>query len=136
MKTTMTKLTSLFLLLALALSFCACGDPWAEAIYKEDATLGEGAVSFTFEVVCDEHLVTFTINTDKEILGDALLELGLVAGEESQYGLYVKRVNGVLADFDQGGYWWSLAVNGEGAMVGVDSTAIEAGAVYRFTRTK
>lgn len=138
MKITAKTLTSLLLLAVLLFSFSACQapDPWAEAIYTVDTTLGEGATTFTFEVVCNENKVTFTINTDKEMLGDALLALGLIAGEDSQYGLYVKRVNGVLADYDQGGYWWALYVNGEGAMVGVDSTPVEAGATYRFAREK
>ena len=138
MKKTLSTLTSLLLLLALVLSFAACPatDPWADAIYTEDTTLGEGAVSFTFEVVCGEHKVTFTVNTDEEMLGDALLELGLIAGDEGPYGLYVKRVNGVLADYDVDGYFWALYVNGTGAMVGVDSTPVEASAVYRFAREK
>ena len=138
MQRTKLTFTSLLLLAVLLFSFSACQapDPWADAIYTADTTLGEGATTFTFEVVCDEHKVTFTINTDKEILGDALIELGLVAGEDSAYGLYVKRVNGVLADYDQGGYWWALYVNGEGAPVGVDSTPVEAGTTYRFARTK
>lgn len=137
MKRTVSTLTSLFLLLALVLSLGACGgDPWAEAVYTADTTLGEGGTQFTFEVVCGEHLVTFTVNTDEGMLGDALLDVGLIAGDTGPYGLYVKRVNDVLADYDVDGYFWALYVKGEAAMVGVDATPVEAGAVYRFAREK
>ena len=145
MKRTLTSLTSLLLLLALFLSFGACvtpetpeipADPWSEAVYTTDTELGEGDVTFTFEVVCGENKVTFTIHTDEEILGDALVRLDLLEGEEGAYGLYVKRVNGVLSDYDVDASYWSLLVNGEYAMVGVDSTPVEAGAVYCFMRVK
>ena len=138
MKKTLSTFTSLLLLLALLLSFAACPatDPWADAVYTEDATLGEGAVRFTFEVVCGENKVTFTVNTDEEILGDALIELGLIAGDEGPYGLYVKRVNGILADYDVDGHFWALYVKGKAAMVGVDGTPVEGGAVYRLAREK
>jgi hypothetical protein len=139
MKRTVLSITSLLLLLALVFSFGACqapADPWADAIYTEDTTLGEGGTQFTFEVVCGENKVTFTIHTDEEILGDALVRLDLLEGEEGAYGLYVKRVNGVLSDYDVDASYWSLLVNGEYAMVGVDSTPVEAGAVYCFMRVK
>ena len=138
MKRTVSTLTSLLLLFALLCSFGACApkDPWADAIYTADTTLGTGAVSFTLEVVCGENTVTFTVNTDEEMLGDALLSLGLIEGEEGPYGLYVKRVNGVLADYNIDGYFWALYVKGEAAMVGVDSTPLEAGASYRLAREK
>ena len=46
-----------------------------------------------------------TINTDKEILRDALEEHNLISGEQGAYGLYVKVVNGIKADYDEdGGY--------------------------------
>ena len=48
-------------------------------------------------------------------------KLGLIEGESSAYGLYVKRVCGVLADYDVDATYWALYVNGESSMVGVDS---------------
>ena len=139
MKRTVLSITSLFRLLALALSLGACqapADPWADAVYTTDTTLGEGGTQFTFEVVCGENKVTFTVSTDEEMLGDALLALGLLEGEDGPYGLYVKRVNDVLSDYDVDASYWSRLINGEYAMVGVDSTPVEAGAVYCFMRVK
>ena len=65
-------------------------------------------------------------------LGAALLSLGLIAGEDSEYGLYVKTVNDVTVDYDQDGKYWAFYVDGEYAATGVDSTDITAGATYTF----
>ena len=48
----------------------------------------QGAKTFTVEVVhADGSTRTFTYHTDEEYLGAVLLAEGLIAGEESQYGL-------------------------------------------------
>ena len=95
--------------------------------------LGEGKTQFNFTVVDGEGKETaFEIHTDKTTVGEALLELGLIAGEESTYGLYVKTVNGITADYDKDQTYWAFYVNGEYGMTGVDSTNVEAGATYSF----
>ena len=95
--------------------------------------LGEGATVFHFTVVDkDGNETAFEIHTDKETVGDALLEHNLIAGDDSEYGLYVKTVNGITADYDADGTYWAFYVNGEYAMSGVDTTTIEAGATYAF----
>ena len=60
------------------------------------------------------------------------MSLGLIAGEDSEYGLYVKTVNGVTVDYDQDGKYWAFYVDGEYAATGVDSTDITTGATYTF----
>ncbi len=101
---------------------------------QEDATvLGEGDTSFTFTVIgTDGNEVAFLINTDKETVGEALLELELIDGENGDYGLYVKTVNGITLDFDKDGKYWAFYANGEYAMSGVDTTEIKDGATYSF----
>ena len=69
-------------------------------------------------------------------MGDALTELGLIAGEESDYGLYVKTVNGVTLDYDADGAYWAFYVNGEYAQTGVDATTITEGDAYSFKAEK
>ena len=103
-----------------------------------DATeLGEGQVAFDFIVVDkDGNETKFVIHTDAETVGAALLEHGLIEGEESQYGLYVKKVNGILADYDVDQTYWGFYVDGEYAMSGVDSTTIEEGKSYSFKVSK
>ena len=109
---------------------------WSSAVYTEDTELGEGAKTFEFVVEADGYTVTFTINTDAETVGKALLDLGLIEGEDSQWGLYVKKVNGMLADYDVDGTYWAFYVNGGYGMYGVDSTPIAEGEVYSFVRSK
>lgn len=109
---------------------------WKDALYKEDTTLGEGKTTFTFVVSIDESKITFTVNTDKEKLDEALLEVGLIEGDNSEYGLYVKKVNGIVADWSIDGSWWGFFVNGESSNVGVSFIDVEAGAQYGFTYTK
>ena len=95
--------------------------------------LGEGKTQFNFTVVDKDGKETaFDIHTDKTTVGEALLELGLIAGEEGAYGLYVKQVNGITADYDVDQTYWAFYVNGEYGMTGVDVTNIEAGATYSF----
>lgn len=95
--------------------------------------LGEGAKTFDFTVSdFDGKKTAFIIHTDKETVGDALLELGLIAGDESEFGLYVKTVNGITADFDKDGKYWAFYIDGEYAMSGVDVTTIENGKTYAF----
>ncbi len=99
--------------------------------------LGEGQTQFTFEVVDkDGNKTLFEIHTDKKTVGDALLELGLIEGENSAYGLYVKKVNGIVADYDKDKTYWAFYVNDAYATTGVDSTDVVAGATYSFRVSK
>lgn len=97
----------------------------------ESQTLGEGETSFTLDVADkDGNSWEFTINTNEDTVGAALLNLGLISGDESEWGLYVKTVNGITADYDTDGTYWAFYINGEYAQTGVDSTPVEAGATY------
>lgn len=109
---------------------------WADALYTEDTTLGEGETEIFVSVIIDEKTVKFTIKTDKEKLGDALTEVKLVEGEQGPYGLYIKKVNGISAVYETDSAYWSLSLNGEAAVTGADSVDISAGAQYELTYTK
>ncbi|MDE5932708.1 MAG: DUF4430 domain-containing protein [Lachnospiraceae bacterium] len=99
----------------------------------EATVLGEGSTSFSFTVVDkDGNETQFEIHTDKETVGDALTELALISGDESEYGLYVKTVNGITADYDADGVYWAFYINGEYAATGVDSTPVTEGESYSF----
>jgi len=87
-------------------------------------------------VIVGEQSVTFTIKTDAETLGDALLAHNLIAGDQGDFGLYVKAVNGITADYDVDQSYWGFSKNGEYMMTGVDGTAIADGEVYELTYTK
>ena len=138
-KTQFTKLLSaivcIVLIAAMALCMTACNDntttdPVSLGITE---TAPKAETKFTFGVVDVEGKETsFEISTDKTIVGDALLEEGLIAGEDSEYGLYVKTVNGITLDYDKDGKYWAFYVDGAYASAGVDTTEIESGATYSF----
>ena len=109
---------------------------WANATYLTDAEFGEGAKTVKVKVIVGEQSVTFTIKTDAETLGDALLAHSLIAGDQGDFGLYVKVVNGITADYDVDQSYWGFSKNGEYMMTGVDGTAIADGEVYELTYTK
>jgi len=100
---------------------------------KDEPVADVSTKSFTFIVVdADGNEETFEVTTDADTVGEALLDEGLIAGEESQYGLYVKTVNGLTVDYDRDGAYWSFYVDGEYAMSGADTTEIEDGQTYSF----
>lgn len=105
MKKTMRSTISVVLVIFCLIGLTACSNAadaglWADATYTEDTQLGDGAKTVVVEVTAGEKTVTFTVKTDKETVGDALLEHNLVTGEQSAYGLFVKAVNGITADYD------------------------------------
>lgn len=144
MKRTLSAILCSALIAAMALTATACGNenttPETDAssavvstVNTGVTTLGEGKTAFNLNVVDkDNNSTAFVINTDKETVGDALQELDLISGEESTYGLYVKTVNGITADYDVDGTYWAFYINGEYATSGVDTTNITEGATYEF----
>ena len=103
------------------------------AVLADGSVLGNGEKVFPLTVVDKEGKeIQFEIHTDKTTVGDALMELGLIAGEEGQYGLFVKTVNGVTVDYDTDGVYWAFYINGEYAQTGVDATEIKEGENYSF----
>lgn len=132
----------LVLIAAMALFAVGCSDNSnsgaSEAPKSTEATVsaivtGKGQRVFDFEVTdLDGKVTAFEIHTDKELVGDALEELGLLEGEDGPYGLYVKTVNGITADYDKDGKYWAFYVDGAYASQGVDSTKIEEGKAYAF----
>lgn len=151
-KTNMKKMLSLFLcvvlIAAMALLTTACDNyilnllGYGQETTAETTTEGnidEGTEaplvkkSFTFIVVDKNgNKTAFNLSTDKSTVGDALLEEGLIEGEPGAYGLYVKKVNGIVADYDIDRTYWAFYVNGEYAFSGVDTTPVEEGATYSF----
>lgn len=125
----------------LAGAFAACakkdlGVLWENAVYTEDTTLGEGKTTITLDVIAGESKVTFTLKTDKTVLGDVLKDNKLVEGDEGEFGLYINSVNGIEASWEKDQAYWSVSKNGVALMTGVDSTDIADGEKYELTYTK
>ncbi len=114
------------LIAAMALSVTGCGSTTTET------TTAQGV---SFEVVVTDvegNETTFSYTTTKATVGEALVEEGLISGEDSDYGLYVTTVNGITLDWDADQMYWAFYIDGEYAMTGVDSTEVTEGAVYSF----
>ena len=148
-KKLLSLILSMMLIVAMALCTTACGGKKSttedsqvktESSTSEKAStsddnnvLGEGNTEFTCTVVDKEGNETvFEIHTDKTTVGEALLEVGLIDGDMEDYGLYVKEVNGITADYDVDGTYWAFYINDEYASTGVDSTNITEGDNYSF----
>ncbi len=151
MKTTkaLKKILSGFLCAALiatmALSVTGCDNDKKSSESSEQSSssqsnvqsVGKGKTTFDFTVTdTEENETQFDVHTDKTTVGEALLELDIIAGDNSEYGLYVKTVNGITLDFDNDGYYWAFYVNGEYAQTGVDLTDIKDGEAYAFRAEK
>ena len=135
------RILALMLVLVMsALVLTACGgtsdDPFDNATYKKDTTLGEGAKTVTVTVTVNENKVVFTLKTDGATLADALLETGLAEGDMGAYGLYIKKVNGITADYDVDASYWSLYVDGKAASTGADGFTLAGGESFELIYTK
>lgn len=98
---------------------------------------GEGSTEFVFKVCsASDELKTYTVRTDKKTVGEALLDAGLISGEDGDYGLYVKTVDGETHDYDKDGMYWAFYEDDAYALKGVDSTEIKAGVEYSFKAAK
>ena len=133
----MKRLLSLALALLMICSMCiftvSCGETNEKMLYTEDATLGTGAKTITFNVEHkDGTKIKFTIKTDRSLLSDALLEHNLIEGENGEFGIYVKKVNGITQDYDIDKSYWALYIDGEYALTGAYSTEITDGGEYTF----
>ena len=160
---TVKKSFALVLALVLALGMTACGngessssetassaassEVSSEAVSSEAASsevasseaAGEeetaGSKTITLTVVHGDGTSNdITVSTDAENLRDALEAEGIIAGEDSSYGMFVQTVDGETADDGQQ-EWWCLTKGGEMWNYGVDDTEIADGDVYEFTLT-
>ncbi|MBD5551607.1 MAG: DUF4430 domain-containing protein [Lachnospiraceae bacterium] len=130
------------LIVAMALFTTGCNgskEGWTSGTFNESdlqadsGQIGEGSTVFSFTVADqDGNETQYEVHTDKETVGEALLELGMIDGDESEYGLYVKTVDGITADYDTDGVYWAFYINDEYALTGVDSTNITEGDRYSF----
>ena len=129
--TKMKRFLSVLLVLALTaaafMSITGCEKP------KGDNS--EKTISVT--VIDDKgEKTTFTITTNSPNLRGALEQEKLVEGEESQYGLYVKVVNGLRADYEADGAYWGFYMGGILLPSGIDDTIISDGDKYEIKYEK
>ena len=75
--------------------------------------------------------------SDKFLLfEEALTEKKLVEGEEGPYGMYIKKVTAITADYDVDQSFWSLSQNGTPLSTGASGAEIKGGEHFEFIHTK
>ena len=151
MKRLLLILTSLLLILACTFSMFACdlieeettaetlaeGEEieaaglWANATYRSNVTLGEGAKTVNFTVEAEGKMITVTLKTDKSTLGEAMYEHELINDPS-----FFDTLNGIVASWSADQAYWAF-YEGETMMPhGVNDENIEGGESYRFVYTK
>ena len=134
----MKKLLSLLLCLVMVLTMAACTSAPAETTSTPAQTTSAPSAGIPFTVIVtdsDGTETTFRYTSDAASVGEALLNEGLITGDESEYGLYITAVNGITADWTTENAYWAFYIDGAYAETGVDSTPITEGAVYSLTKT-
>ena len=95
-----------------------------------------GSKAYTVTVVHkDGSVKDFSYRTDEEYLAGALLEEGLVSGEDTQYGLTIITVDGEDAVWATDNAYWSILVNGEYATTGASEIPVYDGSTYTLEYT-
>lgn len=74
--------------------------------------------------------------TEGATLRSALESINLIEGDESEFGLYVKVVDGETADYDKDGAYWGFYQNGEYMMSGVDTSFVKDGDSFEIKYAK
>lgn len=112
----------------LSLLLCACGNkaPVADGTEK----------TFTIQVVhADGTVMEKEITTTQQFLAHALFDEKILVEEEAlTTGMYLI-VDGEEASWEKDKAYWGFYVNGEYAIEGMNTTEIEAGAVYKLEYT-
>lgn len=85
-----------------------------------------GQKTVVVNVIVDGQKETFTANTQEVYLRGLLEQMELIEGVESDYGLYVQKVNGIAAD-ESLEQWWKFSLNGEMLQTGVDTALFADG---------
>lgn len=98
-----------------------------------EATQPVAKYNFTLEIVHkDGQKKTIPVATNEEKLGVYLEKEGIIEGAEGPYGMYIAKVEGEKAVYEEDNAYWAFYIDGEYALTGVDQTQIESGKVYQL----
>ena len=131
----LSMLLVVFIIAAAMCASCAPRTTDLGATIIAEKEVGEGAKTITFTAVDGENQATvFTVHTDAEFLRGALEPHGIIAGDASDFGLWVTTVNGIVAN-SSNQEWWKLYEGEAMSNYGVDTQAIVDGGSYTFALT-
>lgn len=111
------------------------GSVWDSAKYTEDTEIGEGTLAVKIEVTADNRTITLTVKTDEANLEKILTENNLVEGDESEFGLFIKSVNGIRADYDLDHAYWAIQKDGAPTPTGANQITVADGETYALVYT-
>ena len=104
---------------------------WANATYRSNVTLGNGAKTVSFTVEAEGKMITVTIKTDKATLGEAMYEHELI-NDPSFFNV----LNGIEASWEKDQAYWAFYKGDTRMPHGVNDENIHGGESYRFVYTK
>jgi len=137
MKTTVKTAISVVLSVVFILCLVSCGDKvdatglWENATYLKDTTVGKGEKTVLVDIEAGDQKITLTVKTDKETLGAALFELGIINDAS-----FFDTANGIKADWNTDKAYWGFYEGENYMMVGVNDVKISGGEHYRLVYTK
>lgn len=102
-------------------------------IFMPQGNPGAKTIGITV-VMADASEKEYTLHTDQEFLRGALEEENLIAGTESEFGLFVTKVAGVEVNAANE-EWWCFTKDGEMVMTGVDTTPVADNDHFEITLT-
>ena len=136
MKKTLLSASALILAVITLLCFVSCEKVdatgiWENATYLSDTTVGKGEKTVTVEIVAAEQSITLTLKTDKNDLGTALYELGIINDPA-----FFDTCNGILASWEKDQAYWAFKQNGKMLNYGVNDAKISGGESFSIEYTK
>ena len=134
-----TLLSSSAVILAVITLFClvSCEKKvdatgiWENATYPSDTTVGKGEKTVTVEIIAGDQSVTLTVKTDKDDLGAALYELGIINDPA-----FFNVCNGMLASWEKDQAYWGFKQDGKTLNYGVNDAKINGGESFSIEYTK
>lgn len=104
---------------------------WENATYRANTTVGDGAKSVSFTVEADGKIITITLKTDKDTLGEAMFEHDLI-NDASFFNV----LNGMEASWEKDQAYWAFYEGDTMMPYGVNDQEINGGESFRFVYTK
>ena len=137
MKKTLIQTSSVILVLVSLLSLVSCFDKveatglWESATYLSDTTVGNGSKTVTVEVVAGDQSIIITVKTDKDNLGEALYENGIIND-----AVFFDTCNGIKAEWNTDQAWWAFKQDGQMLPYGVSDAKINGGESFCIEYSK
>ena len=137
MKKTLLQTYTLILCIVSIFALVSCAEKvdatglWENATYFSDAAVGKGEKTVTVEIIAEDQSITLTVKTDKEDLGAALYEYGIINDPS-----FFNTCNGILASWEKDQAYWAFKSEGKMLNYGVGDAKISGGESFSIEYTK